>query len=154
MAIAEPAKHEVRGLSAEGENSLAELESPPQLSEGELYGSRSCVSQTIRRDDNPLGCDAERRRQNGIHATIGLVRQDVVARPASGALRRRGAMQKQFKAGAAYRIEIVPEFGKTGAATGTVGSAVRYCQPGRAPAPHLAVKHVRQSRASTVVIAR
>src|SRR5271169_6641865 len=116
MVIAEPAEHEVGGLSAEGEHSLARLESRPQLSEGEPDGSRSCVSQPICRNDDPLRRNAERRPQDGIHATIGLVRQDVVARPASGALRRRGAMQKQFKAAAAYRIEIVPEFGKPGAA--------------------------------------
>src|ERR1700739_159598 len=123
MVIAEPAEHEVGGLSAEGEHSLARIESRPQLSEGEPDRRRSCISQAICRNDDPLRGNAEWRRQDGAHAAIGLVRQDVVAGPASAALRRCSAMQKQFKAGAAYRIEVVPEFEKPGAAAGTVGSA-------------------------------
>jgi hypothetical protein len=48
----------------------------------------------------------------------------------------------------------VPEFGKPGAAAGTVGSAVRHCEARRAPAPDLAVKHVRQSSACALVVVR
>ena len=154
MAIAEPAEHEVGGLSAEGEHSLARIESRPQLSEGEPDGRRSCISQPICRNDDPLPRNAERRRQNAIHAAIGLMWKDVVARLASGVVRCRRAMQKQFKAGAPYRIEVVPEFGKPGAAAGAVGSAVRHCQARRAPTPDLAVKHVRQSSACALVVVR
>src|ERR1700747_2452293 len=112
MVIAEPAEHEVGGLSAEGEHSLAGIESRPQLSEGEEDRSRSCISQPTCRNDDPLPRNAERRRQNAIHAAIGLMRKDVVARRASGVVRCRGAMEKQFKAGAADPFEVVAGFGK------------------------------------------
>src|SRR5260370_17810072 len=142
MVIAEPAEHEVGGLSAERELGLAPFESRSQLHEGEREGSRSCVSKSIRRNDDPLGCDAEGRRQNGIHAAIGLVRQDVVARPASGALRRRGAMQKQFKARVTYRGEIMPKLGKSETTARRIRAAIPYCQASHPPAPHLAAQHI------------
>ena len=148
MAVTEPPEHEIGGLGAEGEHRLARLESRPQLSEGEPDGSRSCVSQPICRNDDPLRRNAERRPQDGIHATIGLVRQDVVARPASGALRRRGAMQKQFEARVTYRGEIMPKLGKSETTARRIRAAIRYCQASHPPAPQLAVKHMRQARAS------
>src|SRR5271169_3573258 len=87
MTIAEPSEHEIGGLGTEGEYRLARFEGRPQLCEGEPDGSRSCVSQTIRRNDDPLTRDSEQRRQNGINATIGLMRQDVVGRMTCSALR-------------------------------------------------------------------
>src|SRR5271166_5286510 len=154
MTIAEPSEHEIGGLGTEGEYRLSTFEGRSQLRESQPDGRRSRVSQTIRRDDDPLTRDAERRRQNGIDATIGLMRQDVVGRMACSALRRCRAMQKQFKARITYRGEIVPKLGKSETAARGIGAAIRYCQAGQAPAPQLAVKHVRESRAWTVVIAR
>jgi len=80
--------------------------------------------------------------------------QIAVGRVACSALRRCRAMQKQFKARIIYRGEIVPKLGKSKTAARGIGAAIRYCQAGQAAAPQLAVKHVRESRAWTVVIGR
>jgi len=111
MPITEAAEHEIGGLGAEGEHRLAWFESRPQLRESKPDGGRSGISQPICCDDDPLTRDAERRRQNGVHSAISLMRQDVVAGPVSRVFRRGGAMQKQFAAGMANRGEIVLEFG-------------------------------------------
>jgi hypothetical protein len=63
-------------------------------------------------------------------------------------------MQNQFKARVTYRGEIVPELGKSKTAARGVRAAIRYFQARRAPAAQLAVKHMREARASMVVIAR
>src|SRR5271169_2454032 len=123
MTIAEPSEHEICGLGTEGEYRLARFEGRPQLREREPDGGRSSVSQPIRRDDDPLRRDAERRRQDGVHAAIGLMRKDVVARLACRTLRRRGAMQKQFEARATDHGEIVPELGKSKTAARGVAPA-------------------------------
>src|SRR5260221_6328434 len=152
MVVTESAEHEIGGLGAEGERCLARLETRPQLRKGEPDGSRSSVSQPIGRDDDPLGREAKRRRQDCVHAAIGLMRQDIVGWPAPRALRRRGAAQKQVEARAADRPEIVTELGKAGMAPRGVRSAVCHGEAGREPAPRLAVVDVRKARAGAVVV--
>src|SRR5258707_59790 len=78
MAITEAAEHEVGGLGAEGERCLARLEARSQLCKGEPDGSRSGVSQPVGGDDDPLGREAKRRRQDRVHAPVGLMWQDIV----------------------------------------------------------------------------
>src|ERR1700752_3623227 len=91
MVVAKSAEHEIGGLGTKDEYRLARSERRPQLREREPDGCRSCVSQPIRGDDDPLACDTERRCKNGIHAAIGLMWQDVVAALAADVLCRRGA---------------------------------------------------------------
>ena len=88
MTITEPAEHEVGGLGAESEHRLAWYDNGPQLREGEPDDGRSCISQPSGGDGDPLGRDAERRRQNGIHTAIGLMAQDIVGWPTYCSLRR------------------------------------------------------------------
>jgi len=154
MTITEPAEHEVGGLGAESEHRLAWYDNGPQLREGEPDDGRSCISQPIGGDGDPLGRDAERRRQNGIHTAIGLMAQDIVGWPTYCSLRRRHAVQKQFKARALDRGEIVSELGKSDTATRGVRSAVSHCESRSAPATHLAVIDMRKAWACAVVVAR
>jgi hypothetical protein len=85
-----------RDLLGLGHGQAAELpfESRSQLREGEPDGSRSCVSESIRRDNDPFGCDTERRCQDSVDPAVGLMRKDVITSLASGVVRRCGAMQK------------------------------------------------------------
>src|SRR5260221_11454674 len=76
MVVTESAEHEIGGLGAEGERCLARLETRPQLRKGEPDGSRSSVSQPIGGDEDPLGGEAKRRRQECCHSAIGLLAHD------------------------------------------------------------------------------
>src|SRR5260221_6279752 len=98
MVVTESAEHEIGGLGAEGERYLARLETRPQLRKGEPDGSRSSVSQPIGGDDDPLGREAKRRRQDCVHAAIGLMRQGIGGWAAPPALRPPGGGQKQGRA--------------------------------------------------------
>src|ERR1700741_3663901 len=110
MVVAKSAEHEIGGLGTKDESRLTRSERRPQLREREPDGGRSCVSQPIRRDDDPLASDAKRRCENGVHPAIRLMWQDVVAGPAPDGLCRRGAMQKQFEAGVVNGGEIMLKF--------------------------------------------
>jgi len=134
MVIPKSAEHEVGGLGTEGEHGLAGFEGRPQLRKGEPYCSRSCISQPIGGDDDPLRHDAKRPGQDRVHSAIGLMRQNIIGWPASCTLRRRRAVQKQFKARAVDRSEIVSELGKSDTAARSVRSAVCHCETRRAPA--------------------
>src|ERR1700758_2512654 len=154
MVIPKSAEHEVGGLGTEGEHGLAGLGGRPNLRKGEPYCSRSCISQPIGGDDDPLRHDAKRPGQDRVHSAIGLMRQNIIGWPASCTLRRRRAVQKQFKARAVDRSEIVSELGKSDTAARSVRSAVCHCETRRAPATHLAIIDMRKARARAIVVAR
>src|SRR5271169_651114 len=117
-----------------------------QMPADPVFPKRSAVT-TIRSRATPS-------RDARMESMRPLARQDVVGRMTCSALRRCRAMQKQFKARMTYRGEIVPKLEKSETAARGIGAAIRYCQAGQAAAPQLAVKHVRESRAWTVVIGR
>jgi len=82
------------------------------------------------------------------------MRQNIVGCSASCTFRRRGAMQKEFKARAVDRGEIVLELGKSDTAPRSVRSAVSHCETRHAPATNLAVIDMRKAGAYAVVVAR
>jgi hypothetical protein len=63
-------------------------------------------------------------------------------------------VQKEFKARAVDRGEIVSELGKSETAARNVRSAVCHSETRRAPATHLAVIDMRKARARAIVVAR
>src|SRR5260370_18635322 len=151
--MAKRADEEVGGIGAGGGEGHAGCEGGSQLRQSKPYCSRSRISQPIGCDDNSLRRDAKRPGQYRVHAAIGLVGQDIVGWPAACALRRRRAVQKQFKARAVDRREIVSELGKSDTAPRSVRSAVSDCEARRAPATHLAAIDMRKAPPSAGAIA-
>src|SRR5882672_9462372 len=145
MVIPEPAEHGVGGLGTEGEHSLAELEGRSHWRQSKPHRSRSRIPQPTGGDDDPLSREAKWPGQDRVHSAIGLMRQNIVGCSASCTFRRRGAMQKEFKARAVDRGEIVLELGKSDTAPRSVRSAVSHCETRHAPATNLAVIDMRKA---------